>query len=104
MELNVRAIAIAHAAVAGILFVLCRLLFTLAPEIMHAANRYLFHADWSEVAVPMTWGGFFLGLVVFTAFMSVVGATWAWIYNYMAREATVASVQPTTIKHERAAA
>lgn len=102
MKLNVRAIAIAHAAVAGILFVLCRLLFTLAPETMLGANRYLFHTDWSGVAVPVDWGGFSLGLVVLMVFTALVGAMWAWIYNRLARESGVASVEATVI--ERAAA
>jgi hypothetical protein len=104
MKLNVRAIAIAQGATAGILFVLCRLVFTLAPDTTLAAMKYLFHTDWSGISVPMTWGGFFSGLVVFTILMALAGAAWAWIYNYMEHESTVASVQPTTIKHERAAA
>ena len=104
MKLNVKAIAIAEAAVAGILFVLCRLLFTFAPNTTLAGMKYLFHTDWSGIAMPMTWGGFFLGLVVFTVFMALVGAAWAWIYNYIARESTVASVKPTTIHDERVAA
>lgn len=39
--LNVKAIAIAQGAVAGILFVLCRLVFTLAPDTTLAAMKYL---------------------------------------------------------------
>ncbi len=104
MKLNVKAIAIAHAAMAGILFVLCRLLFTLAPETMLAANRYLFHTDWSGVAVPVNWGGFFLGLVVLMVFAALVGAAWASLYNRIAREPSMASISVTTPKHERAAA
>lgn len=104
MKLNVKAIAIAEAAVAGILFVLCRLVFTLAPDTTLAAMRYLFHTDYSSMTVPVNWGGFFLALVVFTVFTAVVGAAWAWIYNLLARESSVASVQPTTVKHERVAA
>ena len=104
MKLNIKAVAIAEAAVAGILFILCRLIFTVAPETTLASTKYLFHTDWSGIAVPVTWGGFFLGFVVFTAFMAVVGAAWAWLYNYMVRVSTVASAQPTMIKHEKVAA
>lgn len=103
MKLNVKAIAIAEAAVAGILFVLCRLVFTLAPDTTLAAMKYLFHTDYSSM-LPVNWGGFFLGLVVFTVFMAVVGAVWAWIYNRLARESSEASVEATRVKQERVAA
>ena len=98
MKLNVKAIAIAHGAVAGILFVLCRLVFTLAPEGTLAAMKYLFHTDWSSVAVPVTWGGFFIGLVLFTIFAGVVGATWASIYNQLASESRVTSTRSAKTK------
>lgn len=104
MKLNVKAIAIAEAAVAGILFVLCRLLFTLAPDTMLAANRYLFHTQWSGVALPVNWGGFFLGLVVVITFTALVGAIWAWIYNRLAGESRISSVEATRVKQESAAA
>jgi hypothetical protein len=104
MKLNVKAIAIAEAVVAGILFVLCRLAFTLAPDTTLAAMKYLFHTDWTDIAVPVTWGGFFLGLVVFMAFTAVVGAVWAWFYNHLARETRATPLEVTTTKSERAAA
>lgn len=98
MKLNVKAIAIAHGAVAGILFVLCRLVFTLAPAGTIAAMKYLFHTDWSSVAVPMTWGGFALGLLLFAVFAALVGATWASIYNWLASEPSLASTRARTPK------
>lgn len=104
MKLNVKAIAIAEATVAGILFILCRLVFTLAPDTTLAAMKYLFHTDYSSITVPVNWGGFFLGLVVLTVFMAVVGAVWAWIYNRLARESSEASVEATRVKQERVAA
>lgn len=98
MKLNVKAIAIAHGAMAGILFVLCRLVFTLAPEGTLAAMKYLFHTDWSNVAVPMTWGGFSLGLVSFAVFAALAGAAWASIYNWLASESRMASSRARTTK------
>lgn len=96
MKLNVRAIAIAHGAVAGIMFVLCRLVFTIAPEGTLAATKYLFHTDWSTVALPLTLAGSFLGLVLFTGFAALVGAIWASTYNWLARESRAAqTIQPT---------
>jgi 2TM family of unknown function (DUF5676) len=88
MKLNIKAIAIAEAIVAGTLFVLCRLAFALAPDATLAALKYLTHIDWSSVTMPVSWGGFLLGLVVFTILVAVVGAAWAWIYNLMVQPRT----------------
>lgn len=98
MKLNVKAIAIAQGAVAGILFVLCRLVFELAPQSTLATMKYVFHTDWSSVAAPVTWGGFFLGLVLFVVFAALVGVAWASIYNRLASESRVASTRAAATK------
>lgn len=85
MKLNIKAVVIAEAVVGAVLFTLCRLAFALAPDATLATLKYLTHIDWSSVTMPVTWGGFLSGLVVFTVFMAVIGAAWAWIYNLMAR-------------------
>ena len=85
MKLNIKAVAIAEAVVAGALFVLCRLAFALAPEATLAALKYLTHIDWPSVAKPVNWGGFLSGLMVFTVFTAAIGAVWAWIYNLLER-------------------
>ena len=103
MKLNVKAIAIAHGAVAGILFVLCRLVFTLTPDGSLAAMKYLFHTDWSSVAAPVTWGGFFFGLVVLMLVAAVLSAASASIYNGLAVESSVTSTRATTARTERLA-
>jgi hypothetical protein len=86
MKLNIKAVAIAEAVVAGALFVLCRLAFALAPEATLTGLKYLTHIDWSSVAMPVNWKGFLSGLVVFTLLTAVIGAAWAWIYNLLARQ------------------
>lgn len=92
MKLNIKAIAIAEAVVGAALFILCELAFALAPDATLSALKYLTHIDWSSVAIPVSWGGFITGLVVFTIFTAVVGAVWAWIYNLIAGEPRAASV------------
>lgn len=104
MKLNVKAIAIAHGTVAGILFVLCRLVFMWAPDSSLAAMKYLFHTDWSSVAVPVNWGGFFLGLVLLMVFAALVGAAWASIYNWLAQEASMPSRKAATTNPTRMSA
>lgn len=92
MKLNVKAVVIAEAVVGAALFILCRLAFAVAPDATLAGLKYLTHIDWSSVAMPVSWGGFLSGLIVFTVFIAVVGAIWAWIYNRFA----VGSEVPST--------
>jgi hypothetical protein len=86
MKLNVKAVGLAEAMVGAALFILCRLAFVVAPQETLAALKYLTHIDWSPLTllVEMTWAGFILGLIVFTVFIAIVGAAWAWIYNRFA--------------------
>lgn len=86
MKLNVKAVVIAEAMVGAVLFILCRVAFVVAPNATLASLKYLTHIDWSPLTQPvtMTWVGFILGLIVFTIFLAIVGAAWAWIYNRFA--------------------
>ena len=79
MKLNVKAVVIAEAVVGAALFILCRLAFAVAPDATLASLKYLTHIDWSPVTMPVNWGGFIVGLIVFTVFIGVVGAAWACI-------------------------
>ena len=89
MKLNVKAVVIAETVIGAVLFILCRLAFVVAPNATLAALKYLTHIDWSPLTMPvtMTWGGFILGLIVFTIVIAIVGAAWAWIYNRFVSEA-----------------
>lgn len=93
MKFNIKAVVIAEAVVGAVLFILCRLAFVAAPEATLAALKYLTHIDWSPVTMPVTLGGFFAGLIVFTIFMALIGATWAGLYNFIADESKVRAVQ-----------
>jgi hypothetical protein len=89
MKLNIKAVVIAEAIIGAVLFILCRIAFVVAPNATLAALKYLTHIDWTPLTMPdtMTWGGFILGLIVFTIFIGVVGAAWAWLYNRFAHGA-----------------
>ena len=89
MKLNLKAVVIAETMIGAVLFILCRVAFVVAPNATLAALKYLTHIDWSPLTMPvtMTWGGFILGLIVFTIFIAIVGAAWAWIYNRFTSEA-----------------
>ena len=89
MKLNIKAVVIAETIIGAVLFILCRIAFVVAPNATLAALKYLTHIDWSPLTMPvtMTWAGFILGLIVFTIFVAIVGAAWAWVYNHFVREA-----------------
>ena len=86
MKLNIKALVIAEAVVGAAVFILCRLAFVIAPAATLETLKYLTHIDWSGVTMPVTLGGFISGLVVFTIFVAIVGAAWAWIYNRFAHQ------------------
>ena len=89
MKLNIKAVVIAEAVIGAVLFILCRIAFVVAPNATLETLKYLTHIDWSPLTLPvtMTWAGFVLGLIVFTIFIAIVGAAWAWIYNRFAQSA-----------------
>lgn len=84
MKLDVRAIAISEGLVMAAVFVICAFVIAVAPEQTAAATQYLFHIDLSSLVRPISWGGFFAGLVVFSVFMAAVAGLWGSIYNRFA--------------------
>ena len=84
MKLNVRAFAHAIALTWSLLYVLCRLLFVVAPRETTAFLGYLIHSDLASIARPVTWDGFFIGLVVIYLLVALVAALSAWLYNQFA--------------------
>jgi hypothetical protein len=85
MKIDIRVLALSEALVGAALFVFCAAFIALAPDATANATKYLFHMDLSNIARPVSWGGFLSGLVVFTLFMGIVGLVWGWFYNRLAR-------------------
>lgn len=86
MKLDITAVAIAEGLVVAAVFVICAFVVAVVPEQTAAATRYLFHIDMSGIARPISWGGFFSGLIVSSVAMGLAGALWASIYNRFAHE------------------
>lgn len=84
MKLDVRAVAVAEGLVVAAMFAICAFVVAMVPEQTAAATKYLFHIDLSGITRPISWGGFFSGLIVSTVAMGLVGAVWASIYNRFA--------------------
>ena len=86
MKLDIKAVAIAEGLVVAAVFVICAFVVAVVPEQTAAATRYLFHIDMSGIARPISWRGFFSGLIVSSVAMGLAGALWASIYNRFAHE------------------
>ena len=84
MKLNTRAFAVATAAIAAVLFLICAFFVALAPGETTKFAGYLIHADLSGIMRSITWGNFFIGLVSWTLGTGLVGAALAWLYNRLA--------------------
>ena len=85
MKLKIKAFALAKAAMVTAIYVVCGLLYGLAPEPFYAFNKQLFHVDLSSVGRPIIWGGFFAGIIVVALLTGIAAALWTWCYNHFAR-------------------
>ena len=79
-----RQLLLAALLVMAAVFVICAFVIAVAPEQTAAATQFLFHIDLSSLVSPISWGGFFAGLVVFSVFMAAVAGLWGSIYNRFA--------------------
>lgn len=81
---NERVLANAVATVSAVLFVACRILTAIAPNLLYAIGSSWFHTftlDPSKATGDVTFGIFILGLFTFTALAWVVTHTIAMLYN-----------------------
>ena len=85
MRLDTRALAKATGAVAAIAYVLCALLVAVAPGALTQAASYVAHIDLSGLSRSITWSGFVVGLVVWTAATMLAAASTSALYNRWAR-------------------
>ena len=84
MKLNVRAFAHAVAVTWVAMYATCRILFALAPKETMSAFEYVMHTDLNPIVLPVTWGGFFVGLVCIYAVVALAAGAAAWLYNEFA--------------------
>lgn len=94
MKLNVGAFAHAIALVWAVLYTLCRLLVLAAPKETMAFFGYVMHADLNAIVLPVTWGGFFVGLVVVYAVGAASAGAAAWLYNRLAFASEAVAGEP----------
>lgn len=86
-RLNVRAVAVGQTFVGAVLFLVCSLLVALFPEATAKFTGFAFHTDLSGIARPVSFGGFLVGLVVFSLGFGLVSALAAGVYNNLTKDA-----------------
>jgi hypothetical protein len=95
MKLNIGAFAHAVAIVWTVLYAICRLLFAVAPKETMTFFGYVMHTDLSPITRPVTWDGFFVGLVVVYIAVAASAGAGAWLYNRLAHTSEAVSGEPT---------
>lgn len=85
MKLDTRALTLAAAVVAAVLYALCALLIALAPEATMRVAGYLMHVDLGGISRPISWGGVLAGLTAWTAASAACAYALAELYNRLAR-------------------
>lgn len=91
MRLDTRRFAFAVAAGWAVWYAICYSLVAVAPEQIQTALSFAFHYDLSG-ARNVSWGGFFGGLLLTSAWIAVFAATIGGFYNWLGRERTVSVV------------
>ena len=86
-RLNVRAVAVAQTFVGAVLFLVCSLAVALFPDAAAKFTGFAFHTDLSGVARPISFGGFLVGLIVFSLGFGLVSALAAGVYNSLTKNA-----------------
>lgn len=81
MPINIKALTLAMAAVAAVQYALCAALVALAPEAFMSAVGLVLHADLAVLRRAITWSGFGVGIVAWTAFCVASGGAVGALYN-----------------------
>jgi 2TM family of unknown function (DUF5676) len=84
MSVNIRALTITGIIVAIVSYIVCATFVALAPSTATTIGGDIVHMDLSKVGRTVTWGGAFVGLGFFTAFVALVCAASGALYNRLA--------------------
>ncbi|MDB9529729.1 DUF5676 family membrane protein [Oscillatoria sp. CS-180] len=80
-SINIRSLSIATTLLAGLLYIVCAIFVALAPQSTMAFFGYVSHLDLLEIAQPITWKAFFVGLIFFALGTGLSAAFVGYYYN-----------------------
>lgn len=83
-SINIRSLFIATTVLAGVLYIICALFVTIMPQTTMKFLGYVSHLDLLEIAQPITWGAFFVGLIFFALGTGLSAAFIGYYYNRLA--------------------
>lgn len=81
MRLNPKAFAIGAALATAALYAVCALAVAIAPGPSTAFVGYITHLDLTGLVRPISWGGFLVGVVTFSAYAAIGFGLAARLYN-----------------------
>lgn len=84
MRLDTRALGIAGGVVAAVTYLICAAMVAISPRATQAAFSYVMHIDVTQLSRPITMPSFFVGAVIFSAFIGLCAYFTAWLYNAIA--------------------
>ena len=84
-KLNTKVVSFSLAIISGIMYVLCALLFAIAPQTTLNLFKDMFHGiDITKIAsTPVSFGSNITGFIKIVVFSLIVGWLFATIYNYL---------------------
>jgi hypothetical protein len=94
MRLNVKALAISTAIAGMLLYAVGAVIDVSSAWGAAAVVSYIFRLDVIEASLPHTLGSFVVGLASFGLAFGAFGASVAWTYNRVAREAPARTSAP----------
>ena len=98
MRFDTKRFAYAVAAGWAVWYAICYFLVAVAPAQTQAALSFAFHYDLSGIR-NVSWGGFFGGLLLSTAWIAVFAATIGGIFNALSRDRSVSVFPERTAAH-----
>lgn len=81
MTLNEKALGLASASAAAVLWVICSVFVVGMPGGMMDMSGYMVHANFSEMSWEMTTTGFLYGLVIWSVLAGITGLLIGYFYN-----------------------
>lgn len=86
MKLQPGALALSSAVTFAVIWIVCSLLVTLLPGMMMGMTGDMIHADMDQMSWSMNFGGFVVGLVIWSLLAGVTGWLIAIFYNRFSSE------------------
>lgn len=86
-KLNPKVVSFSLAFVSGIVYILCAIFFTIAPQTTLNISKYMFHGiDITKIAnTPIPWSDTIIGFIEIVMFSLILGWLFATIYNKINR-------------------